>query len=349
MEQEFTKSGNRAGVGVSVKGRYKVQILDRGIIIEERPWSDNLILNQGKDYWGSGVGSFAYLVRACAVGTGTTPPAVTDIGLGSETRRSITYLTGAGNCGYSDVGSTRTLLRTFEFPTETSPVNYTELGWSYSESAGSNLFSRTLISGGTVSLVSGQSLRVVYSLSITVSPSTDTTQSMSVSGWPVLPATGTEVTWRIQGGDTFSQVDTFGNSQKGYIEPGWRQPYYNYYDKAVVFSPAVRTSNATFNGVFTNISLAGTDLHPNYYSGSAVAAYSSYSAGTYSRTLPSLGYITANQFSSTSIRFMGYAPRTSEYYYSDAACVIGCNFTEAQTKETLYRLKFPGFTISITS
>ena len=337
-------------IGVSVSGRYKIFVLSKGIIVQERPWANNLILDQGKNYWAGGVGSFAYLVRACAVGTGTTPPAASDTGLQSEAKRTTTYYTASGGCGYSDTGATRKLWRTFDFSTESAGVNYSELGWSYSDSAGANLFSRTLISGGTVSLTAGQSLRVVYELSITVAPASTTTENLSISGWPVSPATSTEVTWKIQGAQTFSQIDSYGNSSGGFIEPGWMAPYAGYgWDTTVAFAPAIYSSSATLNGVFSNVSLAGTDLHPNVYSGSGAAAYSAYVNGSFSRVLPSLGFINAAQFASTSILFLGYAPRNSQYYYNASASVICCNFTQAQTKDALYRLKFPGFTITLSS
>ena len=340
------KSNNH--VGVSVSGRYKIIVLSKGIIVQERPWARNLILDQGKNYWAGGVGSFAYLVRACAVGTGTTPVTASDTGLQSEAKRTTTYYTQSGGCGYSDTGATRKLWRTFDFSIESAGANYSELGWSYSNSAGANLFSRALISGGTVSLTAGQSLRVVYELSITVAPDSTTTENLSISGWPVSPATDTEVTWKIQGAQTFSQIDSYGNSGGGFIEPGWRSGY-GYYDQAVRFAPAVYSSRATLKGVFSDVSLVGTDLHPNVSSGSGGAAYSAYVDGSFSRVLPSLGFINASQFTSTSILFLGYAPRNSEYYYSASASVICCNFTQAQTKDSLYRLKFPGFTITLSS
>lgn len=337
-------------IGVSVSGQYKIFVLSKGIIVEERPWARNLILDQGKNYWAGGIGSFAYLVRACAVGTGTTTPAASDTGLQSEAKRTTTYYTASGGCGYSDTGATRKMWRTFDFPVESSGVNYAELGWSPIDSAGANLFSRTLISGGTVSLTAGQSLRVVYELSVTVAPASTTTENLSVSGWPVAPATNTEVTWKIQGDRTFSQIDSSGNSNGGFIEPGWRAPFAGSgWTTNVAFAPSIRSANATLNDVFSNISLSGTSLHPNYYSGYGSGSYSAYVSGSFSRVLPSLGFINAAQFASTNILFLGYAPKDSEYYYSETKSVIGCNFTQAQTKDALYRLKFPGFTITLSS
>ncbi len=326
-------------IGVSVSGRYKIFVLSKGIIVQERPWAKNLILDQGKNYWAGGTGSFAHLFRACAVGTGTTPVTASDTGLQSEAKRTTTHYTASGGCGYSDTGATRKLWRTFDFSTESGNVNYSELGWSYSDSAGANLFSRALISGGTISLTAGQSLRVVYELSITVAPASTTTENLSISGWPVSPATSTEVTWKIQGAQTFSQITSGGTIIGGFIEPG---------GGAGAFAPAVYSARATLNGVFTNVTLAGTDLHPNVDSGSGAAAYSAYVDGSFARTLPSLGFINAAEFASTSILFLGYAPRDGGYFNAGRS-VICCNFTQAQTKDALYRLKFPGFTITLSS
>ena len=107
------------------------------------------------------------------------------------------------------------------------------------------------------------------------------------------------------------------------------------------------SANGTLNSVLTNVTLSGSELNPNYRSGYGSAAYAAYIPGSYSRTLEGTDYIPAASFSSTSILFLGYAPRYSEYYYSGAASVLCANFAEAQTKDALYRVKFPGFTISI--
>ena len=66
---------------------------------ESRPLAPNLILNQGKNAWFTGAARVNDFNYYCAAGTGTTTPAVTDTGLGSEVARTGTFLTGAGNCG----------------------------------------------------------------------------------------------------------------------------------------------------------------------------------------------------------------------------------------------------------
>lgn len=118
--------------------------------------------------------------------------AVQQTGLASESKRSNTYLTGSGNCGTTQVSTTFTNRRTYDFTAEVSNQNYTELGWSDSGSASNNLNSRTLISGGTVSVLTGQQLRVIYDISSTVGPSASTPGTWPITGWPVSPATTTD-------------------------------------------------------------------------------------------------------------------------------------------------------------
>ena len=90
-------------IGIGVQGVAKVQVLSKGIIVEERPWTKNLVLAQGKNaFFGGGIWAGS-LARYCAVGTGTTTPASTDVGLGSEVKRTGTLLeSGTGTGRYSD-------------------------------------------------------------------------------------------------------------------------------------------------------------------------------------------------------------------------------------------------------
>jgi hypothetical protein len=114
---------------------------------------------------------------------------VEQTGLASEQKRTATYLTGTGNCGSSAVGPTITMLRTFDFTAEVGPVNYTELGFSNTLTVGNNLFARTLVAGGTVTVLAGQALRVRYELSVTVGPTTPQPGAPAITGWPIAPAT----------------------------------------------------------------------------------------------------------------------------------------------------------------
>lgn len=144
--------------------------------------------------------------------------AVNQTGLATETKRTDTYLTGTGNCGTTDVGNVRTLRRTFDHTAEVANQNYTEAGWSNTSTVGNNLFSRVLIAGGSVSVLIGQQLRMVYDLVVTSGPAVSTAGFFSITGWPIAPATtvaGNYITNRHISGS----VSTSGLSLSGLVNP----------------------------------------------------------------------------------------------------------------------------------
>lgn len=302
----------------SIKGRYKLQILQGGIIVSERPWANNMILNQGKDWVLAGTRTFAASFTHCAVGTGTTPVAATDTGLTSEaaTARTDTYLTGSGNCGTSWVGQVGTMRRTFDFALETTNQIYTELGWSYTATKGDNLFSKTLISGGSVTVLAEQQLRVVYDVSITCAPAGVQTANLTVAGW------GTPAgTWALQEG-MFSEVFTDGTSGlDGLFEP--------------VTTPVVEFySGACTLGSFRAAPTTGTLL------GSASGTWGTYTLGTFTRSV-TFPYFSAASFASTDIRMLAYSKKYSGYN-------LAFRFDSPQTKLNTYRLRPNGYSITIS-
>lgn len=260
---------------MTAKGRFKVLVVENGKVVEERPWQNNLILDQGMDMIATMNWASAFAV--CVAGTGNTVTVrssnpitasqsgaavvasqnffsaqdvgrtlnfagglfgkivgYTDaqnvtlnvsqsvgssqfavfyteqVGLANEVKRHSTYLTGSGNCGTTRNGSIFTMQRTYDFSAESQQTVYSELGWSNSGSAGNNLFSRVLLSS-TVTVQIGQQLRVVYSLAVTISPTTTQSGTATVTGWPVAPSTLMTGQYAIQFAG-ISSVDTSGNS-----------------------------------------------------------------------------------------------------------------------------------------
>jgi len=130
------------------------------------------------------------------------------VGLATESKRTNTYLTGAGNCGSSMSGSNAILKRTFDFSAEVGSVTYNEIGLSYTLSAGNNLFSRIKLAVG-IALTVGQQLRVIYTLTIALSPTSLTAATYTISGWPVLPSTSLDgdQQWQMPG---IVGIDTSG-------------------------------------------------------------------------------------------------------------------------------------------
>ena len=113
------------------------------------------------------------------------------VGLQIETKRTSTYLSGAGNCETVQSGTTLQNRRSYDFTTEVGNVTYTEVGVGWAASGPTTVFSRIVLNT-PVSLVSGQKLRLVYQLNLTLSPSTPQVKNLPVGGWPVLPSVNTD-------------------------------------------------------------------------------------------------------------------------------------------------------------
>jgi len=108
------------------------------------------------------------------------------------------YLTGVGNCGSSISENVVTYLRTYDFAVEVSPTTYAEVGVSRATSGVGTTFSRILLPV-TVSIDTGQRLRLVYQLQVTFLPtSSQYVSNAIVNGWPVAPSTNTNMTESIQ-------------------------------------------------------------------------------------------------------------------------------------------------------
>jgi len=121
------------------------------------------------------------------------------------------YLTGVGNCGSSIAANVVTYLRTYDFAVETVQTTYREVGVARATSGASTIFSRIMLPT-TVSIDVGQRLRLVYQLQATFLPtSSQYVTNATVNGWPVTPATNTNMTESIQQ-ILVSSIDTNGNS-----------------------------------------------------------------------------------------------------------------------------------------
>ena len=305
-------------IGIGVQGVAKVQVLSKGIIVEERPWTKNLVLDQGKNTFFGGIYYAGWLARYCAVGTGTTTPASTDVGLGTEVKRTGTLLaSGTGTARYSDGRVVYTY--THDFTEETVNQNYTELGWSWNASAGNNLFSRVLISGGTVTVLAGQQLRVVYALTFSVTPYAETAGTLTLAGWPIAPATTTDGTFAVSG-YAFATMGSDGGIGVGGSE---------------VLEPAFASAQVdvctslTLNMGFLQY-LPYASLYPP-----ATATWGPYTTGSFTRSRV-CSTISASALASTSIRGFCYGSG------------LGFKFTDLQTKANTHKLKPNGFSVTLS-
>ncbi len=103
-------------------------------------------------------------------------------GHGAETKRTGTLGTDSGDNGSAFVRPSWTMTRTFIFSAEAAPIIYNEIGWSWTNAAGGNLFGRDIITGG-VSVGIGQQLKVILQFILTMSPDTPTAWVNVITGW----------------------------------------------------------------------------------------------------------------------------------------------------------------------
>ena len=149
-----------------------------GSIKQETPFSRNLILNQGLNFFGS----TAQYVSFCGVGTSTSPPTATDTALLAgpiyTTTLQASVDTGSGGAPWYVATS-----RTFRFALGQLNGNYTEVGVGATQPA---LFSRALITPDGVNptalpVQSDEQLDVVYQLRY-YAPASDVTGSITLAG-----------------------------------------------------------------------------------------------------------------------------------------------------------------------
>lgn len=317
-------------IGCAVKGRYKIQVLENCRIIEDRPWADNMILNQGLDYAiGGSFQNVGSLFRYHCVGTGTSAVSATDTGLESESKRTGTLLTGDGNVGRTVSGDTATFRYTFDHAVEgVGGANYTEHGISPYSSIGNNLFARSLISGGTVTVAEGQQLRVVYDVSVTVSPATQTAMTVGGTGWPVSGVT--DCTGYAILGDWDYIVGSLGtNGNSGWFciltfanPNGTGNPM-------KVCSTLTLNTNVGSSPSFSSIS----DSEITFYPGS-------YTNGTFTRKYEPSDYASPSAWNSSNIE--GWCLSTHWHAYP----AFAFKYNHPQTKANTHRLRYPSVTIT---
>jgi len=147
---------------IEVVGFISCEVLKNGEIVEYLPPFQNLILDQGLDFLGKGTGTY---LDNCQVGTGTSTPTTSDVGL--ETR-----IGGQGRDGFYS-GSINTtehyvyINTVYTFSTGEVVGDITEAGVGIGSTAGSQLFSRTLLKDGggaptSISIAADQQLRLYY-------------------------------------------------------------------------------------------------------------------------------------------------------------------------------------------
>lgn len=88
---------------MAAKGRVQVHVVNRkGDVIKSMPWQDNLILDQGMDYYATN--TWANLMNYCVAGTGTTPTRDLLDGTAAQSGTTVTLTGSTYVLSVGDVG-----------------------------------------------------------------------------------------------------------------------------------------------------------------------------------------------------------------------------------------------------
>lgn len=185
------------------------EILQNGIIVRQHTYPvpvKNLVVNTGKDLYGSISGPYAlgsctsYMGR----GSGSTAAAAGNTQLEAQIgNRTNQILSGDPYTGTKYTAATGLIQarKTFDSEVEVADRNINEIGLFQSASGGV-MFARIVLPA-TVTVLTGQQLRLTYELQITVGPITATNDSPTITGWTT---TGQK---RLEG--TFPTTTSYGN------------------------------------------------------------------------------------------------------------------------------------------
>ena len=184
-------------------------ILQNGVIVGEHKYVEpvkNLVVNSGKDYllkyqnstsatasafarplfsyYGSTT-AYSGVLGYCWRGASSTAATAADTALLSPIgNKTHTFLAGNPNTGTRfDRENGKIIMRvTHDHEVEAQDRNVNELGWFGGTEAAPVLFSRIVLPS-TVTVLTGQSLRTVYQLEVTLSPISATSAAPSITGW----------------------------------------------------------------------------------------------------------------------------------------------------------------------
>ncbi len=184
-------------VKMAARGKYAWMVVEKEKVINQSDFSNNFIFDWGLDQVAAI--TWARCFEYCRVGIIPTGSLQTSSGrnalgqysLQQENAQSNTYFTGIlpspfsfSGCGSQVVSGSGVLMRrTFDFQPEVGNQVYTEIGWS--PAVGGNLFSRVIATSGGltgVTVLEGQSIRVIYELEVFVGPSGQI-NPYPITGW----------------------------------------------------------------------------------------------------------------------------------------------------------------------
>jgi len=218
-------------VKMAAQGKWALQILEGDKSVASTPFQKNFIFNWGLDQVASITWARAF--EYCRIGnvavgslqTSSGRNALGQYSLQSEVSASRTYFTGVlpapynfNGCASSAVSGSGVLMRrTYDFDPEVGNTTYTEIG--FSPNSNGNLFSRVIATSGGltgVTVLEGQSIRVIYELEVYLGPSGQAAAN-PITGWSSAGSMGVQLFGLSAVGATGNS--TYFDSASGANEP----------------------------------------------------------------------------------------------------------------------------------
>lgn len=294
------------------------EILEGGKVVQKHTYPEpvkNLVVSAGKDeFCGSEAGNALNLSTAwMARGSGSTPAEAGNTQLEAQIgNRTNSILSGDPYTGVKYTAATGLIQarKTYDSEVETSDQNINEIG-IFANSTGDPMFARIVLPA-TVTVLTGQQLRLTYELQITVGPIVSTSSSPSITGWTTagqsrlegtLPTTtsfgsgfGPDnvstnqfiATWDNSGNDPTGSYPYYYVGQS-YLNPGIIPDIQNYGYQSGDFEAFDAKTFNTFGDTYTK----GTGAAPNNFrvnypqngsaTGSATYVIEPYVPGTFYR------------------------------------------------------------------
>lgn len=298
------------------------EILEKGVVVRKHTYPvpvKNLVVSAGKDAFCSlGIsGALGYVTQYLARGSGSTPAAAGNTQLESQIgNRTNSILSGDPYTGVKYTAATGLIQarKTYDSEVEISDQNINEIG-IFQNASGAPMFARIVLPA-TVTVLTGQQLRLTYELQITLAPIAETVASPTITGW-----TTTGVS-RLEG--KFPTTTSFGSGFG---------PYYNgLYASTNDFIPTWDSSGVT-HGAYNNDAYGKWYLNPGTLPENSRGYETSY-------TFEWFDSKTFNTFGDPYVVGTGVAPnnvRVNDYTGSNSAAGTATAVVQPYVAGTFYR------------
>lgn len=291
------------------------EILEKGVVVRKHTYPvpvKNLVVSNGKDMFCSTElrSPLNYVTAYLGRGSGSTPAAAGNTQLEAQIgNRTNQILAGDPYTGVKYTAATGLIQarKTYDSEVESSDQNINEIG-IFSQATGTSYLFARIVLPATVTVLTGQQLRLTYELQITISPIAETVSSPIITGWTTAGVSRLEGTFPNTtsygnglGTNQFLQLWNNSGTESGAPEPvelflnPSTLPYGYYYGRLITNfewfdSKTFNTFGATYTtgtGAAPNnvrIDIDG-DTHSNSAAGTATAVIQPYVAGTFYRDL----------------------------------------------------------------